>query len=66
MTMFNFLKKLRFSRPSLAEINDQTLEQARFTLADQMQAVEFHEAMIGMLQRRIARLEMEAANRPPF
>lgn len=64
--MFNFLKKFRFSRPTLAEVNDTTLEQARFTLADQLQAAEFHQAMIGMLQVRIARLEAEAATRPPF
>jgi hypothetical protein len=50
------LMQILFRRPSVAQIETQAREEAKLSLAQHRQAHEYHEAMIGMYERRIARL----------
>lgn len=55
----HFLTK-HFKRPPLAQVNAETLEDAHYQLALNLAAAEYHAAMIGMYQERIARLDPPA------
>lgn len=48
-----------FKRPSVAQVNDEALATAQFELCQHKAAAEFHQAMIGMYEGRIKRLQAE-------
>lgn len=50
-----------FKRPSVAQVNAETLATAQFELTQHKAAAEYHAAMIVMYQSRIARLGAESA-----
>lgn len=56
------MQKIRslFTRPSLAQVNAESLTQAQYELAQHKAAAEFHAAMIVMYQARVARIAAES------
>lgn len=50
-----------FKRPTVAQVNAESLALAQFNLTEHKAAAEYHVAMIAMYQARITRLNRESA-----
>lgn len=53
-----------FKRPSVAQVHAESLETARYEMAQHRAAFEFHAAMIVMYQARITRIAGETSGAP--
>lgn len=51
--------RLKFAPPDVAEINQDTLDDAVLKIASHRASLEFHESMVAMYEKRIARLKEE-------
>jgi hypothetical protein len=50
------IMKTLFSRPSLSRVEEEARQQAQYELFQHRAAAEYHLAMVGMYEQRIARL----------